>query len=127
MICYDPHNASAFLGDLEGMGYDSFSVTQTAKNLNDATVDFRLEIEAGNVIFDGDNELLTWSIANADVISNNYGEIKIDKDISEDRIDAIDAIIDAWTMAMKDEFRVDTNELVNSWLEMFEGYKKDRR
>ena len=126
MICYDPHNASAFLGDLEGMGYDSFSVTQTAKNLNDATVDFRLEIEAGNVIFDGDNELLTWSIANADVISNNYGEIKIDKDISEDRIDAIDAIIDAWTMAMKDEFRVDTNELVNSWLEMFEGYKKDR-
>lgn len=44
-----PHNASAFLSDLEAMGFDSISVTQTAKELNDATVDFRLEILAGNV------------------------------------------------------------------------------
>lgn len=50
------------------------------------------------------DELLTWSIANAKTISNNYGEIKIDKDISEDRIDPIDAIIDAWKLAMKDEY-----------------------
>ena len=91
MICYDPHNASAFLGDLEGMGYDSLSITQSAKNLNDATVDFRLEIYSGNVEFDGTNDLLTWSMANAKTISNNYGEIKIDKDISVDRIDPCDA------------------------------------
>ena len=40
LICYDPHNASAFLSDLEALGFDSVSVTQTAKELNDATVDF---------------------------------------------------------------------------------------
>ena len=81
MICYDPHNASAFLGDLEAMGWDSMSITQTAKELNDATVDFRLEILAGNVEIEGvevgvkkkvvpADELLTWSIANAKTFSN---------------------------------------------------------
>ena len=33
LICYDPHNASAFLSDLEAMGFDSISVTQTAKRV----------------------------------------------------------------------------------------------
>ena len=92
LICYDPHNASAFLSDLEAMGFDSISVTQTAKELNDATVDFRLEILAGNVEIEGMevgkegnkivvpvDSLLVWSIANAKTISNNYGEIKIHK------------------------------------------------
>ena len=78
LICYDPHNASAFLSDLEAMGFDSISVTQTAKELNDATVDFRLEILAGNVEIEGMevgkegnkivvpvDSLLVWSIANA--------------------------------------------------------------
>lgn len=125
MICYDPHNASAFLGDLEGMGYDSLSITQSAKNLNDATVDFRLEIYSGNVEFDGTNDLLTWSMANAKTISNNYGEIKIDKDISVDRIDPCDAVIDAWVMAMKDEYKVDANEFVNEWLAMASQYKQN--
>ena len=123
MICYDPHNASAFLSDLEAMGWDSISITQTAKELNDATVDFRLEILTGNIEIEGVetgkerkkvvpvDELLTWSIANAKTISNNYGEIKIDKDISEDRIDPIDAIIDAWKLAMKDEYKKKTRHV----------------
>lgn len=136
MICYDPHNASAFLGDLEAMGWDSISVTQTAKELNDATVDFRLEILAGNVEIEGvevgvkkkvvpADELLTWSIANAKTISNNYGEIKIDKDITEDRIDPIDAIIDAWKFAMKEEYKEDINDIVNIWLEQAEKYNEN--
>ena len=135
MICYDPHNASAFLGDLEAMGWDSMSITQTAKELNDATVDFRLEILAGNVEIEGievgvkkkvvpADELLTWSIANAKTISNNYGEIKIDKDITEERIDPIDAIIDAWKPAMKEEYKPDINESVNDWLEQYKKYVK---
>lgn len=134
LICYDPHNASAFLSDLEALGYDSLSITQTAKELNDATVDFRLEILAGNVEIEGvevgskekiiipRDELLTWSIANAKTISNSYGEIKIDKENKEERIDPIDAVIDAWKAAMKEEYKPDTNEVVNEWLEMYEKY-----
>ena len=118
------------------MGWDSMSITQTAKELNDATVDFRLEILAGNVEIEGvevgvkkkvvpADELLTWSIANAKTISNNYGEIKIDKDITEERIDPIDAIIDAWKLAMKSEYKPDTNDLIDEWLAMKEKYEKD--
>ena len=119
------------------MGFDSISVTQTAKELNDATVDFRLEILAGNVEIEGMevgkegnkivvpvDSLLVWSIANAKTISNNYGEIKIDKDITTERIDPIDAIIDAWKHAMKEEYRPDVNETVNEWLEQYEKYMK---
>lgn len=133
LICYDPHNASAFLGDLEAMGWDSVSVTQSARELNDATVDFRLEILAGNVEIEGievgkgdkkmivpTDELLTWSIANAKTISNNYGEIKIDKEIRTERIDPIDAIIDAWKAAMKEEYHPDVNEVVSEWIEQYE-------
>lgn len=137
LICYDPHNASAFLSDLEELGMNELSITQTAKVLNDATVDFRLEILAGNVEIEGvevgkegnkivvpADPLLTWSIANAKTISNSYGEIKIDKEFRTERIDPIDAIIDAWTEAMKDEVQPDINEEVNKWLEMYEKFKK---
>lgn len=123
MICYDPHNASAFVGDLERLGFDCLSITQTARILNDPTVDFRLEIMAGNVEYDEENELLTLSIENAKTISNSYDEIKIDKDLAEDRIDTVDAIIDAWVMAMKDEYIVDTQEMVNAYLQMIEQYQ----
>lgn len=136
LICYDPHNASAFLYDLESLGYDSVSVTQSARELNDATVDFRLEILAGNVEIEGievgmennrkivpKDELLTWSIGNAKTTSNSFGEIKIAKEVTEDRIDTIYAIIDAWKSAMKEEYKPDVNESVNEWLEMYRKYK----
>ena len=134
-ICYDPHNASAFLSDLEETGIDSIAITQSARALNDATVDFRLEIMAGNVEVAGtkvgvpgkeklvpNDDLLTWSIANAKTIKNNYGEIKIDKEDKEERIDPIDAIVDAWTRAMTEDESIDTNEMIDRWLQTF-GYQ----
>lgn len=124
MICYDPHNASAFVGDLERLGFDCLSITQTPRILNDPTADFRLEVMAANVEFDEENELLTLSVENAKTISNSYGEIKIDKDLTEDRIDPLDAVIDAWVMAMKDEYLIDTQEMINKYLEMLEEYTK---
>ena len=121
MICYDPHNASAFLGDLESTGFNSLSITQTHKNLSDATEDFRLEIYAGNVEYNEDEELLSWSLANAKTIKNNYGEIKIDKSLQTERIDPVDAVIDAWTQAMKTETEADAAQAVEEWLAMMKG------
>jgi phage terminase large subunit-like protein len=100
MIGYDPHNASAFLSDLEELGIDSVSITQSARNLNDATVDFQLEVEAGNVEYNKKNDLLTRSVINAKTTSNSFGEKKIDKESETKRIDPVDAIIDAWKLAM---------------------------
>ena len=120
-ICYDPHNASAFLSDLEAMGFDSIAVKQSARELNDPTVDFRLELLAGHVEHDG-NEAMKWSIANAKTTSNSFGDIKIDKEYSTERIDIVDAIIDAWMMAMKGEVKPDVNEYLQQWLELEEKF-----
>lgn len=134
-ICYDPHNASAFLSDIEALGYDSVSVTQSARNLNDATEDFRLEVCAGNVEIEGAeigysekkkvvpvDDMLTWSIANAKTTSNTFGEIKIDKETKGDRIDVVDAIIDGWTEAMKEENKNDVNENISDWYKTYLKY-----
>lgn len=116
LICYDPHNASAFLYDIENLGIDSLMVNQSARNLNDPTVDFKLEVEAGNVEYDKRNKLLTWSIANAKTVSNSFGETKIDKDLRQKRIDPVDAIIDAWKMAMSEDATLDLAEVTDDFL-----------
>lgn len=126
LICYDPHNASAFLQDLEATGFDSLEIHQTAKALSDPTEDLRLEIEAGNVEYNRGEELLTWSLANARTISNNYGEIKIDKDVSTQRIDPIDALIDAWKVAMCGDTAQTTEEIVDEWLKMYEQHSRKK-
>lgn len=126
LICYDPHNASAFLVDLEALGYDSISVTQSAKALNDATVDFRLEIESGNVEHNGD-PAITWSIANAKTTSNSFGEIKIEKEYQTERIDIIYAIIDAWTSAMKGDAKPDLNGAFEMWMKLNQKYTGQKK
>lgn len=95
---YDAHNAAAFLGDLdEVLDCDITEVKQSARSLNDPTKDFALSVKAGQVSFDKNNALLSWSAANAIVSEpNSFGEIKIDKMTQTNRIDPIDAIIDAW-------------------------------
>ncbi|HFJ9371410.1 TPA: terminase large subunit [Bacillus nitratireducens] len=112
IIAYDPHNADAFLNDLEELGYNSIMIVQSAKNLNDATVDFRLEAEAENIQYNRKSQLLTWSVANAKTVSNSFGEIKIDKHLKEKRIDPIDAVIDAYKMAMKGEAGINLSQYV---------------
>lgn len=115
-IGYDPRNADTFLVDLEEIG-DCVEIYQSARSLNDATEDFRLEIKAGNIEYNKENELLTWSIINAKVVYN--GEfVKIDKNKSHQRIDPIDAIIDAYKLAFKDTSLIDYNELTNEYLNM---------
>lgn len=99
-IAYDPHNADAFLSDLEEFGADCVEIVQSCKSLNDATVDFRLEAEARNIVYDKRNRLLSWSVANAKTVSNSFKEIKIDKDLATKRIDPIDAVIDAHKLAL---------------------------
>jgi len=96
MIAYDPHNADAFLADLETFGVNCTLIVQSARSLNDATVDFKLEVDAGNVIYDKHDKVMIWSFAYAVTVSNSFGEIKIDKESkATTRIDPCDAVIDA--------------------------------
>lgn len=119
-IAYDPHNADAFLSDLdEAFGVDCVEIKQSARSLNDATVDFRLEVEAGNVIYNKGEKLLSWSMANAKTESNSFGEIKIVKGEPGKRIDPVDAVIDAHKLMLSlNETTFDVAQAANDYLEM---------
>lgn len=121
---YDAHNAAAFLADLEDvLPCDLTEVKQSARSLNDATKDFQLSVKAGQVSYDQRNALLSWSATNA-IISepNSFGEIKVDKMTQTDRIDPIDAIIDAWKMwfLSKENNVPDGEEALQMWLDSME-------
>ena len=121
-IGYDPHNASAFLLDLEDFGCDLIEIKQSARSLNDATVDFQLEVKAHNMEYNKGNVLLTRSMNDA-IISepNSFGEIKIDKMLQKNRIDPCDAAICAHKIAMGADLEtVDINDAVDAFLEMDE-------
>ena len=120
-IAYDPHNASAFLADLEDFGCDLVEIKQSARSLNDATVDFQLEVKAHHIGYDGRNRLLTRSMNDAILSApNSFGEIKIDKMSQKDRIDPCDAAICAHKVAMGVEVDgITTDQSVEAYLEMF--------
>jgi phage terminase large subunit-like protein len=99
-IGFDPHNADAFLNDLEEFGVDCTEIRQSCASLNDATMDFKLEVDAHNVRYNRKNTMLTWSFVNANVVRNSFKEIKIDKDKNSKRIDPCDAVIDAHKLSM---------------------------
>lgn len=117
---YDAHNASAFLGDLEDvLNCDLTEVKQSARSLNDTTKDFQLSVEARQVRYDKHNDLLTWSVVNAIISApNSFGEIKVDKMTQTERIDPIDAIIDAWKIwfLLKDDNKGDGEAALDMWL-----------
>ena len=121
-IGYDPHNASAFLSDLEDFGCDLIEIKQSARSLNDATIDFQLEVKAHNIEYNEDNKLLTRSMNDA-ILSepNSFGEIKIDKMLQKNRIDPCDAAICSHKIAMgADLDAVDINDAVDAFLEAYE-------
>lgn len=119
-IAYDPHNASAFLADLEDFGVDLIEIKQSARSLNDATVDFQLEVKAENMEYDENNKLLTRSMNDAILNEpNSFGEIKIDKMTQKNRIDPCDAAICSHKVAMStDPDEYDINDAVNAVLDM---------
>lgn len=117
---YDSHNASAFLSDLEEvLDCDLTEIKQSAKSVNDAIKDFQLSVKAGMVRYDEKNALLTWSVVNAVLTApNSYGEVKVDKITQTERIDPVDAIMDAWKIwqVMKAERQPDGEAALNIWL-----------
>lgn len=121
-IGYDPHNADGILSDLEEFGVPLMMITQSARFLNDATVDIRLSVKSLKIEYDRSNELMARSFTNAAVVTNSFDEIKVDKRDSErcKRIDPVDACIDAHTMLMKnrDEALVDIESQIDDYLSL---------
>ena len=115
---YDPANASTFLSDLEEVvNCDLTAITQSARSLNDATIDFQLSVKAGLIEYDKRNALMSWSMVNATTTANSFDEIKIEKKKMTNRIDAVDAVIDAWKLYFEDrKTRTVGEEALSIWL-----------
>ena len=126
-IGIDPANAAGILQDLETFGCPVVTVTQSARNLNQATTEFRLMVKSGKVEYWQKDELLTWSVLNAATTQNSFGEIKIDKRLMKGkkkeskRIDPVDALIDAYALMLilqADAPPVDINDELGNYLDM---------
>ncbi len=115
---YDSHNAAAFLADLEEiLDCDLIEVKQSARALNDPTVDFQLGVKAGLIEYDKANALMTWSVINATTVANSFDEIKIEKKTMTKRIDAVDAIIDAYKLYFEVKREPNGEEAVQIFLD----------
>jgi phage terminase large subunit-like protein len=101
-IGIDPHNAAGVMQDLETFGCPVVTITQSARNLNDATVAVQLLTKGKQLEYDRANELLTWSMINAALVRNSFEEIKVDKKPGArfKRIDPVDAVIDAHALML---------------------------
>lgn len=102
-ISIDPHNADGILSDLESFDCPVIVITQSARNLNDATIDIQLLVKSQSVEYNANNELLTWSFLNAKLVRNSFDEVKVDKRPGQHfkRIDPVDACIDAHAGKLK--------------------------
>lgn len=116
-IGIDPHNADGVLSDLEEYGVPVILVTQSCRNLNDATIDLQLSVKSEAVEFNRHNELLTWSFINAKLVRNSFDEVKVDKKDNKRyrRIDPVDACIDAHYLELKYQTS-DPNDAMNDYL-----------
>lgn len=123
---YDAHNAAAFLADLEEiLTCDLIEIKQSARALNDATVDFQLSVKAGLIEYDKANALMTWSVINATTVANSFDEIKIEKKMMTQRVDAVDALIDAYKLFFEEKLRqVDGEKNLAIWLKATEQQPK---
>ena len=120
-IGIDPHNAPGVMQDLEELGCPVITVTQSARNLHDATVAVQLLTKGGQIEYDQSNELLTWSMVNAAIVRNSFEEIKVDKKPGArfKRIDPVDAFIDSHYVLLLnsgDNAPLDINEALNEYL-----------
>ena len=119
-IGIDPHNAPGVMQDLEEFGCPVITVTQSARNLNDATVAVQLLTKSGQIEYDQTNELLTWSMINAAIVRNSFEEIKVDKKPGArfKRIDPVDAFIDSHYVVLlnNNQIPLDLNEALGDYL-----------
>ena len=122
-IGIDPHNAAGVLQDLEDFGCPVVKITQSARNLHDATTAVQLLTKGHQLEYDRRNELLTWSMVNAAIVRNSFEEIKVDKKPGArfKRIDAVDALVDAHALRLLNttgETPVDVAEGLDDYLDM---------
>ena len=121
-ICYDPMGISTVLGQLEEICSNLIEVGQYPKNMNDTTRHFQSAVKGLGVEYDKKNELLTWSVINAVAVINSNGYMIIDKKNQSERIDCMDATLDAWYGALCEDENIlaekKANKTADEWFDL---------
>ena len=95
-------------------------IKQSARFLHDGTEDMQLNVESRKIKYNKREELLSYSVSNAKIVKNSFGEKKIDKEknAKNKRIDPCDAMIDAHItqMKLKEEEKIDYNKEMEEYL-----------
>ncbi|EGP5132457.1 terminase large subunit [Enterococcus faecium] len=111
-IFYDPYNAGNVITDLSKFyEKEMVEVRQGLITLNVPTKQFRTDVIKGKTVH-SNNPLLNRAIRNA-ITKENNDTIMIDKAMNRNKIDPLDALINAYTQAMYHDFdEEDINELI---------------
>ena len=111
-IFYDPYNAGNVITDLSKFyEKEMIEVRQGLITLNVPTKQFRTDVIKGKTVH-SNNPLLNRAIRNA-ITKENNDTIMIDKAMNRNKIDPLDALINAYTQAMYHDFdEEDINELI---------------
>ncbi|WP_275344824.1 terminase large subunit [Enterococcus faecium] len=111
-IFYDPYNAGNVITDLSKFyEKEMIEVRQGLITLNVPTKQFRTDVIKGKTVH-SNNPLLNRAIRNA-ITKENNDTIMIDKAMNRNKIDPLDALINAYTQAMYHDFDAeDINELI---------------
>lgn len=111
-IFYDPYNAGNVITDLSKFyEKEMIETRQGLITLNAPTKQLRTDIIQGKT-FHSNNPLLNRAIRNA-ITKENNDTIMIDKAMNRNKIDPLDALINAYTQAMYHDFdEEDINELI---------------
>lgn len=97
-ICYDSWNSNTLITKFEKAKLPLIEVRQGVYTLNTPTRTFREQLYDGNILHPK-NELLETAVNNAILKVDNNG-IMINKARNENRIDPVDALMNAYTEAM---------------------------
>lgn len=103
-ICFDPYQFSSLIAMIEKRHpeWPLIEVRQNTMVLNMPTRQFRDDVLKGLVKHSG-NQLLTMAINNARVKVDNNG-MRIDKDKQSNKIDPLDALLDAFAVCYLEPF-----------------------
>ena len=121
-IGYDAHGIGGIMQDLDDIEGDKIEIGQYPKSMDTATRHFRSTVEGRQLQYDKNNELLSWSIINAVCLENSQHELIIDKKLQRNRIDPIDAVLDAWKCMLVVDSEMSQAEkdmqTVDDWLDL---------
>lgn len=124
MVGYDAMGIGGIMQDLDDIPAEKVEIGQYPKSLNETCRYFQGLVAGRQVRYDKSNELLTWSMINAVSVVNSKKELLIDKQMQRNRIDPIDAVLDA-TKCLLLTYNKTTQaerdlQTIDDWLEIME-------